>query len=143
MTCPHGRPCRQDAGKGRQSTMAKSTGVEWTNSTLPLVQGCDPVSPGCTFCYAILVIHRLANNPNPKISTPLQGLVEKHKGRLRWTGKIALREDRLSHPFEWKGRHRIFIPSHGDLFHKDVPFWFIDYAIAMMMAARSEEHTSE
>src|SRR3546814_14576964 len=93
-------PCRQDARKGRQSTMAKSTGVEWTNSTLPLVQGCDPVSPGCTFCYAILVIHRLANNPNPKISTPLQGLVEKHKGRLRWTGKIALREDRLSHPFE-------------------------------------------
>src|SRR3546814_13082772 len=59
------------------------------------------------------------------------------------------RSTRTDTLFPYTTLFRSFIPSHGDLFHKDVPFWFIDYAIAMMMAAdwhvyqRSEEHTSE
>lgn len=124
--------------------MGKETGVEWTDSTWPIVQGCDPVSQACVNCYAVPLLWRLAHNPNPKISGPLQGLVEKHVNRagetiLRFTGKLALREDRLTWPLEWKEPRRIFVPSHGDIFHKDVPDAFLDKIFAVM--ALCPQHT--
>jgi protein gp37 len=119
--------------------MSDRTGIEWTDSTWPVVQGCDPVSPGCERCYAIGTVHRLAWNSNPKISAPLKGLVEHHKDRLRWTGKIALREDRLDWPLKWKTGRMIFVPSHGDIFHKDVPDEFLDKIFAVM--ALCPQHT--
>lgn len=116
--------------------MSDKTHIEWTDSTWPVVQGCDPVSPGCTNCYAVGVLNRLAANPNPKISAPLKEVTETHKGKLRFTGKVALREDRLDWPLKWKKPRMIFVPSHGDLFHKDVPDAFIDRVFAMMAVCR-------
>lgn len=112
--------------------MAEQTGVEWCDSTWTLIQGCDYESPGCVHCYAVPLIWRMAHNPNPKISAPLQGLVEKRGDNLVWTGKLALREDRLTWPLEWDGALKIFLPSHGDPFHKDVPFEFLDKAFGVM-----------
>lgn len=119
--------------------MAKETGVEWTDGTWPIVQGCDPVSPGCAHCYAVPLLWRLMHNPNPVISGPLQGLVEKHKGKLRFTGKVAMREDRLSWPLQWKTPMKIFVPSHGDIFHKAVTEDQLDLIWAVM--ALCPQHT--
>jgi protein gp37 len=119
--------------------MAEHSDIEWTGATWPIVQGCDPVSQGCVRCYAVPLLWRMAHNPNPKISGPLQGVTEKHVNAsgetiLRFTGKIALRHDRLTWPLRWKKPLRIFVPSHGDLFHKDVPDAFIDQVFEVMGA---------
>jgi protein gp37 len=96
--------------------------------------GVRPVSPGCALCYAPREILRQACSPNPKVSLPVLGLVEKEggDGRLRWTGKIACREDRLDWPRRWKRPRRIFVPSLGDLFHEDVPNEFLHRVFHVM-----------
>lgn len=113
--------------------MADGTGIEWTDATWPIVQGCDYESPGCAHCYVPRTLWRLMHNPNPVISGPIAGLVRKHdNGMPIFTGRLALREDRLDWPLHWKKPRRIFVPSHGDLFHKDVPDSFIDRVFAIM-----------
>ena len=81
----------------------------------------------------------MAHNPDPKISKPLKPLARKQGDKLLWTGKIALREDRLGWPIAWRAPRRIFVPSHGDLFHPDVPDDFIDKVFAVM--ALCPQHT--
>lgn len=113
--------------------MAADTSIEWTDATWPVVQGCDYESPGCTNCYAVPLLWRMAHNPNAAISGPLQGVVAKNTaGKLHFTGKVALREDRLTWPLQWKEPRKIFVPSHGDLFHPAVPDEFIDRVFAVM-----------
>lgn len=124
--------------------MSDRSHIEWTDATWPIVQGCDPVSPGCANCYAIEELWRMVHHPNGKISAPLKGLTEKHVNRageeiLRFSGKVALREDRLDWPLHWKKPRKIFVSSHGDLFHKDVPDEFIDRVFARM--ALCPQHT--
>lgn len=104
--------------------MAQGTGIQWTDATWPIVQGCTPVSPGCANCYVPRTLIRHVYNPNPKISLPVMGLVEQEPC-LRFTGKVALREDRMSWPLKWRKPSMIFVPSHGDLFHDAVPDDFI------------------
>lgn len=117
--------------------MGQHSKIEWTDATWPVVKGCDYVSPGCANCYAADLIHRHSNHPNPKISLPLAGLTEVRNGRPRWTGKVYLNEPHLADPLKWKKPQRIFVPSHGDLFHADVPDEFIDRVFAVMgMAGR-------
>ena len=119
--------------------MAAESNVGWTDATWPIVQGCDYESPGCAHCYAVREVHRQACNPNPKVSLPVQGLVERKGGELRWTGKVACREDRLDWPLRWKKPRMIFVPSLGDLFEASVPDEFIDRVFAVM--ALCPQHT--
>ena len=124
--------------------MADKSAIEWTDATWPIVQGCDPVSQGCVHCYAVPLLWRLMHNPDPRISAPLKGLVEQHTNAagetiLRFTGNLALREDRLDWPLTWKRPRHIFVPSHGDIFHKDVPDEFLDKIFAVM--ALAPQHT--
>jgi protein gp37 len=110
--------------------------IEWTDATWPVVKGCDYVSPGCANCYAAGLIHRHSKHPNPKISLPLAGLTTE---RGRWTGKVYLNEPHLEDPLKWQKGRMIFVPSHGDLFHADVPDEFIDRVFAVMASA--SQHT--
>ncbi len=120
--------------------MADKSAIEWTDATWPIVQGCDYESPGCANCYAVPLLWRMAHNPNQAISGPLQGVVAKNAaGKLHFTGKVALREDRLEWPLKWKEPRQIFVPSHGDLFHPSAPDWFIDKVFAVM--ALCPQHT--
>lgn len=124
--------------------MSDKSAIEWTDATWPIVQGCDPLSQGCVHCYAVPLLYRLSHNPNKTISVPLQGLTEKHVNAagetiLRFTGKLALREDRLTWPLGWKKPRMIFVPSHGDIFHKDVPDDFLDKIFDVM--ERAHWHT--
>lgn len=115
--------------------MAEKSSIEWTDATWPIVQGCSIVSPGCKNCYAVNVVNRVAASPNVKVSGSIQGLVAKNSaGRLYWTGKVACREDRLDWPLKWKKGRMIFVPSHGDLFHEDVPNEFLASVFGVMAA---------
>jgi protein gp37 len=48
---------------------------------------------------------------------------------------VTLHPERLSEPKQWRKPKRIFVDSMGDLFHEDVPFWFIDDVIQAMFEA--------
>ena len=119
--------------------MGASTKIEWTDATWPVAKGCDYMSPGCSNCYAADLIYRHSQHPNQKISLPLAGLTEKRGGRPRWTGRVYLNEPHLRDPIDWVKPKRIFVPSHGDLFHEAVPFEFIDRVFAVMAICR--QHT--
>lgn len=119
--------------------MGAESAIEWTDATWPVVKGCSYVSPGCANCYAVDLIHRHSRNPNPKISLPLVGLTEIRNGHPRWTGTVYLNEPHLTDPLKWKRGRMIFVPSHGDLFHADVPDEFIDKVFAVM--ACCQRHT--
>ncbi len=104
--------------------MGAKSEISWTDVTWVITEGCDYVSPGCANCYAVSVIHRFAHVANKKISLPLAGLTES-RGVTRWTGKVALRHDRLNHPLHWRKPRRVFVTSLGDLFHDSVPDDFL------------------
>ena len=101
--------------------------IPWTDKGLDLVGGCTKVSAGCRYCYAAkLVGSRLANNPVCK--GRYSGLAFKDEEQFNdynWTGEIKLFEDRLENPLHWRQPCKIFICPYSDLFHKDVPEWFI------------------
>ena len=40
--------------------------------------------------------------------------------------ELTLHEDDLNEPLQWQKPHNIFVCSMSDLFHKDVPFEFVD-----------------
>ena len=117
------------------------TNIEWTNKTWNPIAGCSVVSPGCKNCYAMREAHRLAGNPNPKVSGKYRDLTETVKGKPVWTGKVRLWLDHLRLPLTWRKPKRIFVNSMSDLFHEDVPFELIDRVFAVMGNLGNEHHT--
>jgi protein gp37 len=90
--------------------MAKSSTIEWTQSTWNGVTGCTEVSPGCARCYARTFAERFRGVPGHPYE---QGF------------DLKLWPSRLDLPTKWKEPRRIFVNSMSDLFHKDVPDDFI------------------
>jgi len=106
------------------------TKIEWANPPgfkgegWPVVTGCTPVSPGCANCYAArLASGRLRHQRNYK------GLACDGK----WIGEVRLDEHLLNAPLHWRDPRCVFVCHTSDLFHSDVPFEFIDKAIAVMV----------
>ncbi len=102
-----------------------NTKIEWTDTTWNPITGCTPISPGCANCYARRMAKRMA-------------------GRCGYPAAphefdVTLHRERLMEPFELKKPRRIFVCSMSDLFHKDVPFEFIDKVFSVMMLAK--KHT--
>ena len=54
--------------------------------------------------------------------------VEKYKNGFQ----VTLHEDCLEEPLAWKKPKTIFVCSMSDLFHKDVPFEFIDKVFSVI-----------
>lgn len=94
------------------------TDIEWTDYTWNPVSGCDKVSQGCKFCYA------------ERVST-------------RWgkpfLGAVKLNPTKLLEPLKKRRPGMVFVNSMSDLFHKDVPFEFIDKVFAVMVLC--QRHT--
>lgn len=109
--------------------MAENSKIQWTDTTWQVTSGCEKVSAGCKHCYAMGQIRRLSGNPNAKISAPLQGLVTRNGN---WTGTVVTRPDQLEKPLGWRAPRRVFVNSMSDLFHRDVPFSYIDQVFAVM-----------
>lgn len=88
-----------------------TTKIEWTDKTWNPITGCTKFSAGCQHCYAEVMARRLQAMGQKKY---INGF------------KLTLHEDNLQEPLLWKKPHTIFVCSMSDLFHKDVPFEFID-----------------
>ncbi len=120
--------------------MSENSTIEWTDSTWPVTTGCDDESPGCLNCYAKRDSHRLAGNPNPKVSAAYGGTTERREGGpIRWTGQLNLMHDRLDWPLGWKKPRRIFVGNMSDLFHPAVPDAYIEEVARTM--SRANWHT--
>ena len=92
----------------------KTTKIEWTDKTWNPITGCSKISQGCVNCYAEAMSHRLKSMRIKKYANGFD---------------LTLHEECLSEPLSWKQPHTIFVCSMSDLFHKDVPFSFIDKVI--------------
>jgi protein gp37 len=79
-------------------------GKWWDESWNP-VTGCTACSEGCAHCYAKAMHERLFQ------STKFE--------------KVVLHPERLDKPSRMRPGKVIFVDSMSDLFHEDVPFWFI------------------
>ena len=105
--------------------------IEWTEQTWNPVAGCTWVSPGCDNCYAARMTRRLEAMGHAKYA----GLTTtKH-----FNGKIRTDDKSLDIPLNRKKPTMWFVNSMSDLFHKDVPFEFIDKVFAVMALAK--QHT--
>ncbi len=83
------------------------------------VIGCSKKSAGCKNCYAELMAYRLQE----------MGTKGYENGF-----KVTLRPERLDKPLKKKNSVFFFVNSMSDLFHKDVPFDFIDRVLAIIKA---------
>lgn len=103
--------------------MSMGTGIEWTEATWNPVVGCTRVSAGCDHCYAVKQTHRLEAMGQAKYA----GLtVLNPRGERHFNGTVRTVPEALEIPLRWREPRRIFVNSMSDLFHKAVPFEFID-----------------
>lgn len=87
------------------------TSIAWTERTWNPVTGCTKISEGCRHCYAEVMAKRL------------QGM-----GQKRYANgfQLTLHPEALNEPLKIKEPSMFFVCSMADLFHKDVPFDFVD-----------------
>ncbi len=97
-----------------------TTKIEWTDASWNPITGCTKISPGCQHCYAEVMARRLCAMR-----------VDKYQDGFH----VTLHEDCLGEPLLWKKPKTVFVCSMSDLFHKDVPFEFIDKVMGVI------EHT--
>ena len=115
--------------------MSGPTEIEWADVTWNPVAGCSLASAGCTNCYAMRMAARLEAMGHRKY----KGTTRKSGGRNVWTGRVNIDESSLSAPLEWRKGKRVFVNSMADLFHSDVPDWFIN-EVWNVMAACPQHH---
>ena len=89
----------------------RTTKIEWTEHVWNPVTGCTKQSAGCAHCYAETMARRLKAMRLEKYNRGFE---------------VTLHPEELGEPLRWKQGANIFVCSMGDLFHKDVPFEFID-----------------
>lgn len=100
--------------------MATHSGIEWTESTWNPLTGCNKVSPGCKHCYAERMAIRLKAIGHPNYVNGFELTIHDHVLEL---------------PLRWKKPQNIFVNSMSDLFHKEVPFDFIQKIFDVMRRA--------
>ena len=104
--------------------MATRSKIEWTEVTWNPVTGCTKISQGCKFCYA------------ERMSKRLKAMgVQKYENGF----SITVHESTLDDPLTWKRPRLVFVNSMSDLFHKSVPFSFIEAVFETMN--RAPRHT--
>ena len=109
--------------------MAQGSKIEWTDATWNPVAGCTPVSPGCLNCYAARMALRLDAMQQEKY----RGTAHKARdGRPVFSGRVNLDHEALDVPRRWRLPRIIFVNSMSDLFHEDVPAYFINEVFSVM-----------
>jgi protein gp37 len=112
--------------------MAVGSSIEWTDATWNPVAGCTPVSAGCKNCYAARMALRLTHMPNGT-GKKYRGTATRTRGGLPvFTGKINLDRESLELPLSWRSPRMIFVNSMSDLFHDDVPSFYIEEVFQIM-----------
>ena len=98
--------------------MSENSSIGWTNHTWNPVTGCTQISPGCENCYA----KTIAESPRFRRGFP-NGF------------DLTLHPDRIRQPTKWKTPSLIFVNSMSDLFHRDIPDWYIRQLWDVMIQA--------
>lgn len=101
------------------------TKISWSNFSWNLISGCTKYSAGCANCYAETMTRRLKAMGQ-----------EKYKDGF---DKVVCHPDALDEPRKVKNPSMFFVCSMADLFHKDVPFEFVDRV--MHAIANTPQHT--
>ena len=107
----------------KEEKMAKSS-IQWTERTWNPITGCTKISEGCRHCYAEVMARRL------------QGMGQK---RYTYGFQLTLHPDALNEPKKIKQPSMFFVCSMADIFHKDVPFEFVDKIMEVIEA--TPQHT--
>jgi protein gp37 len=100
--------------------MSLNTPIEWSECSWNPATGCDKISLGCKNCYAKSMSRRLQ----------AMGQINYQNGF-----EVTTHEHMLIKPFEWRKPKMIFVNSMSDLFHKKVPFEFIEKVFDVMQHA--------
>lgn len=126
--------------------MADRSGIEWCEATWNPIVGCSPVSPGCQYCYAARMAHRLGANPRtPQYKDLTRVWANLWMGgppchpRPEFRSNLRLVESTLDLPLRWRKPRRIFVCSMGDLFHETALDQWIRLVFGAMLLAR--QHT--
>ncbi len=98
--------------------MSNNSKIEWCTTSWNPITGCTKISPGCANCYSEVMSRRLQ-------------AMGQHKYRNNF--KVTLHEEDLKLPSKWKKPQMIFVNSMSDLFHKHVPFDFVDKVFDVIM----------
>lgn len=109
--------------------MADNSRISWTNATWNPLAGCTKVSPGCEHCYAERMSRRLMAMGR----SGYKDVINLKTGK--WNNRVELLTGALSIPLHWKKPRMIFVNSMSDLFHKNVPDWYIASVMEVMMKA--------
>ena len=94
--------------------------IGWTQKTWNPVTGCTKISDGCRNCYAEKMAKRLKAMGQPNYVNGFEVTMHPHA---------------LEIPLHWRKPREVFVCSMGDLFHKDVPFGYVDQVYASAMQA--------
>jgi protein gp37 len=89
----------------------KTTKIEWTEATWNPSIGCSKVTAGCKNCYAEVMARRLQ----------AMGVSCYENGF-----EFRILPERLNQPETIKKPTKFFVNSMSDLFHKNMPFEFLD-----------------
>lgn len=100
--------------------MADRSKIEWTDATWNPVTGCTKITAGCDHCYAERFAERFRGVPGHPFENGFE---------------LTLRPTRLDEPLRWKEARMIFVNSMSDLFHKEVPWSYVDHVFDTMEKA--------
>jgi protein gp37 len=103
--------------------MSEKSAISWTQATWNPVVGCSKISTGCANCYA----ERLALR---------YGWTPKTWSHNNAKDNVQLKPGKLDLPLKWKEPKMIFVNSMSDLFHEQVPDYFIQDVFKVMAKAR-------
>jgi len=104
----------------------------WWQRTITAVEGCTHVSPACDHCWAEAGANMRQHNPN---------VAHRHAGLVtneRYNGNIRLMHADILKPLRW--RKPAVITYWNDVFHKAVPFDFIDRIMAVIALTPQHVH---
>lgn len=111
--------------------MSNNSSIEWCDATWNPVVGCTRASAGCDHCYAFTMTKRLAAMGQQNY----MGLT----GNGHFNGVVRPLPTMLDVPMRRKKPTIYFVNSMSDLFHREVPDYFIDQVFAVM--ASCPQHT--
>lgn len=100
--------------------MSTYTSIEWTDLTWNPITGCTKISPGCANCYAERFAKRLQAMGVPQYQDGFE---------------VRIHENLVERPLTIKSPKHIFLNSMSDLFHEDVPQYFIKKIFTTMNSA--------
>jgi protein gp37 len=104
--------------------MTTTSKIEWTEQTWNPATGCTKISPGCKHCYAETMARRLRAMGARGYENGFQ---------------LSILPERLAEPLRRRKPTTYFVNSMSDLFHKEIPFEFLDQVFDVIR--RTPQHT--